>query len=258
LAYQMSKKQWAFSITYGQGMIALLTILNVFYPQYLSYTFIIFIIGMVIFTIVMMKSQLKHITSKEAKEIKEGRRLYKSDPSEIRELQARDTKLVAELKPMMKSAGLSLLSMVVVFVWYPVYFNYARNVAATTSDMFIRIIIFLLGYEIPYLLITLLNLWSRRIVKDVVQVVTNYEVYNKGVLGMGLTIKFPLEENKGGDTYKVVYNPSRRFVEFVIQRGKTTIRYRLYSRSCDRLADIIKRYGKPKNFEVIREGSPRR
>ncbi len=258
MAYQMSKKQWAFSISYGQGMIALLTVLNVFYPQYLSYTFIIFIIGMVAFTVVMMKSQLKHITSKEAKEIKEGRRLYKSDPSEIRELQARDTKLVAELKPMMKSAALSLLSMVVVFAWYPMYFNYARGVAASTSDLVVRLAVFLIGYEIPYLMITLLNLWSRRMVKDVVQVITNYEVYNKGVLGMGLTIKFPLEENKGGDTYKVVYNPSRKFVEFVMRRGKTTVRYRLYSRSCDRLADIIKRYGKPKDFEVIREGSTRR
>ena len=257
MAYQMSKKQWAFSITYGQGMIALLTILNVFYPQYLGYTFIIFIIGMVAFTAVMMKSQLKHITSKEAKEIKEGRRLYKSDPSEIRELQARDAKLVAELKPMMKSAGLSFLSMIVVFAWYPLYFRYARDIASSTTDLLVRLGVFLAGYEIPYLLITLINLWSRRVVKDVVQIVNNYEVYNKGVLGMGLTIKFPLEENKGGNTYKVVYNPSRRFVEFVIQRGKTTIRYRLYSRSCDRLADIIKRYGKPKNFEVVRDSSGR-
>ena len=257
MAYQMSKKQWAFSIAYGQGMIALLTILNVFYPQYLGYTFIIFIIGMVAFTAVMMKSQLKHITSREAKEIKEGRRLYKSDPSEIRELQARDTKLVAELKPMMKSAGLSFLSMIVVFAWYPLYFRYARGIASSTTDLLVRLGVFLAGYEIPYIVITLINLWSRRVVKDVVQIVNNYEVYNKGVLGMGLTIKFPLEENKGGDMYKVVYNPSRRFVEFVIQRGKTTIRYRLYSRSCDRLADIIKRYGKPKNFEVVRDSSRR-
>ncbi len=254
MAYQISKKQWAFSIAYGQGMITLLTVLNVFYPQYLRYTFIIFIIGMVIFTAIMMKSQLKHITSKAAKEIKQGRRLYKSNPSEIRQLQALDRKLVSELKPMMKSAGISFLSMIVVFIWYPIYFRYANAVASSHVDLPIRIAVFLAGYEIPYIAITLLNLWSRRMVTNVVQVINSYEVYNTGVLGMGLAIRFPMSEDEEGSKYEVVYNPSRKFIEFILRRGRTTVRYRLYCKSCDRLADIVKRYGKPRKFVVVKEG----
>ncbi len=248
MSYQLSKKQWIISIAYGQSMITLLTVLNVFYPQYLGYTFIIFIIGMVVFMAFMMKSQLKHITSKEAKEIKSGRRLYKSDPREVKELQASDHKLVQELKPMMKSAGISFLGMIVILIWYPMYFGYARGVAESTTDVLTRVIIFLAGYEIPYVLITTMNVLTRRSVKEVVQVVNSYEIYDKGVLGMGLTIKFPMDENTN---YKVIVNPSRKFVEFVTKRGKTLIRYRLYTKSVERVADLIKRYGKPPKIERV-------
>ena len=246
MSYQLSRKQWIISLVYGQSMITLLTVLNVFYHEYLGYTFIIFILGMVVFMAIMMKSQLKHITSKEAKEIKSGRRLYRSNPQEVKELQAKDHKLVQELKPMMKSAAVSFLGMIIILIWYPTYFGYARSIAEATTDVLIKVIVFLAGYEIPYALITTINMIARRSVKEMVQVVTNYEIYDKGVLGMGLTIKFPIDENS---EYKVVVNPSRKFIEFVTKRGKTIIKYRLYTKSVERVADIIKRYGKPPEFK---------
>ncbi|RLG79083.1 MAG: hypothetical protein DRO10_01160 [Thermoprotei archaeon] len=248
MAYQMSRKQLIFSMVYGQSMIAMLTILNVFYPEYLGYTWIIFLVGMVVFMGITMKSQLKHITSKEAKTIKEGRLLYKSKLEEVRELQAQDKLLVEELKPMMKSAGLSFVGMIIMFVWYFLYFPFARDFATQAEDLYLRLGVFLLGYELPYVTITLLNLISRRSIKETVQVLNSYEIYDKGVLGMGLTVTFPIDPKSN---YKVLVDPDRKFVEFIFRQGRMLVRYRLYTKSVKRVADLIKRYGKPPEMEYV-------
>ena len=248
MAYQFSRKQWAFSIAYGQTIIAILTIINVFYPQYLNYTFIIFIVGMVLFTVITMKTQLKHITGKEAKEIKEGKRLFKSKPDEVKELQMKDPKLVQELKPMLKTTMLSFLSLIVLLVWYPMYFGWARGFSAEpgVGDM-TKVAVFLAGYEIPYAIMMAINTLSRRRMRETVQVVMNYEVYDKGVIGTGVVIKFPLDTN-----YVVRISPVRKFIEFVKTEKGVTTRYRLYTKSYERLWGIIKKYGSPQKFEYER------
>ncbi len=245
MAYQFSRRQWAFSIAYGQTIIAILTIINVFYPQYLNYTFIIFIIGMVVFTAITMKTQLKHITGKEAKEIKEGKRLFKSRPDEVKELQMKDPRLVQELKPMLKMTMVSFLSLIILLVWYPTYFGWARSFAADQAvDTMTKIAVFLAGYEIPYAIMMTINMFSRRRMKETVQVIMNYEIYDKGVVGTGLVIKFPLDTN-----YAVRISPIRKFIELVKSEGGTTIRYRLYTKSYERLWDIIRKYGNPQKYE---------
>jgi len=251
MAYQFSRRQWIFSITYGQTIIAILTIVNVFYPQYLSYTFIIFIVGMVIFTAIMMKTQLKHITGKEAKEIKEGRRLFKSKPDEIKELQMRDPKLVQELKPMLKTTMLSFLSLLVLLLWYPMYFGWAREFVTTPegADVTMKIAVFLAGYEIPYAIMMTINMFTRRRMRETVQVVMNYEVYDKGIIGTGVVVQFPLEEK-----YSIRISPIRKFIEIVRSEKGNTVRYRLYTKSYDRLWDIIKRYGNPQRYEYEKGG----
>ncbi len=252
MSFQMSRKQWTLSILYGQGMIAVLTILNVFYPQYLSYWFVIFIGAMFVYMYFMMRTQLKHITSKEAKEIKAGRLLYRGKAEDIRDLQVKDRLLVQELKPMMKYTFLSFLILIATFAWYPLYFNYARNISQSTADLLIKVGVYLLGYEFPYALVMTTNLISRRGMKEMVQVLNSYEIYDKGLLGMGLTIKFPAESLP----YRVVADKSRKFVQFEHRRGGSVVKYRLYTKSVDRVVDILKRYGKIK--EIEEEGTVKR
>jgi uncharacterized membrane protein len=241
MAYQMGRKQWLMSIAYGQTIIAILTIVNTFYPQYLGYTFIIFIFGMIIFTFFIFRTQFKHITSKEAKEIKKGRRLYEGRPEEVMPLQKADAQLIHEMKPMMKAAGISFLNLIIIMIWYPLYFSNIGAIARDpATDQWVRIILFLAGYEVPYGILTLINFYSRRMVRNVIQVVQKYEVYDRGIVGYGgLTVKFPITD------YEVRVDPSRKFVELIKTTGKNRVRYRLYSKSYDRIMDIINRYGKP-------------
>ncbi len=247
MAYVMGKKQYLLSIAYGQSIITLLVILNVFYPQYLGYTFIIFVVSMIIFTAIMMKTQLKHIVGKEVKEIKEGRKLYVARPDEVLSLQKMDLQLINELKPMLKSTLMSFLTFIVFIIWYPTYFGYARSVAESITDVVTKVIIFLIGYEVPYAVITLINRLSQRALKEVVQVVSKYEVYDRGIVGAGITIKFPLN-----DSYSIKVNSRRRFLDIILSRGKVKVKYRFYSKNLSRLAEIIKRYGNPVSIEIER------
>ena len=249
MSFQMSRKQWTLSLTYGQIIIIVLTVLNVFYPQYLSYWFMIFIAVMFVYMYFMMKSQLKHITSKEAKEIKTGRLLYKSKSDEIRRLQVRDKELVKELKPMMKYTFLSFIILIATFAWYPIYFGYAGKISAG-ADIGTKIIVYLIGYELPYAFVMGTNLISRKGMQEVVQVLNSYEIYDKGLLGMGLTLKFPANDAP----YKVTADRSRKYVQFEERKGKVTVKYRLYTKSIDRVIDVLKRYGKLKNIKVEEGG----
>jgi len=228
-------------------MITLLVVLNVFYPQYLGYTFIVFVIGMIVFTVIMMKSQLKHIVGKEVKEIKEGRKLYVARPDEVLSLQKMDLQLISELKPMLRSTLMSFLTFIVFIIWYPTYFGYARSVAESITDVITKVIIFLIGYEVPYAVITLINRLSQRALKEVIQVVSKYEVYDRGIVGTGITIRFPLDNN-----YSIKVNSRRRFLDIILSRGKVKVKYRFYSKNLSRLAEIIKRYGNPVSIEIER------
>jgi len=244
----MGRKQYALTIAYGQSMIALLVILNVFYPQYLSYTFIVFIVAMVIFTAITMRTQLKHIVGKEAKEIKEGRRLFSMDSKDVMTIQSTDTQVINELKPMFKATMISFLSLIVLFAWYPLYFGYARSiVSAEGVNVLTKVLVFLAGYEIPYALFMIINRLTQRSLREIVQVVTKYEVYDKGIVGTGITIKFPLNNN-----YSIKVNSRRKFMDIIMSRGRVKVRYRFYTKNLTRLIDIVKRYGNPKKVEFER------
>jgi len=241
----MGRKYYALTVAYGQSMIALLVVLNVFYPQYLNYTFIIFIVAMVIFTAITMRTQLKHIVGKEAKEIKEGKRLFSTDSKEVMAIQSTDTEVINELKPMFKATMTSFLSLIVLFVWYPLYFGYARSAASAEGvDVLTKVLVFLAGYEIPYASFMIINRLTQRSLREVVQVVTKYGVYDRGIVGTGITIKFPLNDN-----YSIKVNSRRKFMDIIMSRGRAKVRYRFYTRNLTRLIDIVKRYGNPKKIE---------
>ena len=247
MTYQMSKRQLLMSIVYGQAMIGVLTVLNVFFPEYLGYTFIIFIIGMGVFTALSARTMLKHVRSKEAMEIKSGKLLLKADPKVVNELQAADAeRLTKEMMPAAKAMLVPFLGLIVVFAWYPTYFNYATPIARSTEDVLAKVLIFLAGYEIPYSITMGLNFLSRRMLKETVQVVQSYEVYDKGILGPGIVEFFPLDTKK----YKVVYSPARKFVE-LRKLGKPIVKFRFYTKRYERFVDILKRYGGVKDVERV-------
>ncbi len=247
MAYQMSKRQLMISMVYGQAMIGVLTVLNVFFPEYLGYTFIIFIIGMGVFAALSARTMLKHVRSREAREIRSGKLLLKADPKVVKELQAADAeRLTREMMPAAKAMLVPFLGLIVVFAWYPTYFGYATPIARSTDDVLVRVLIFLAGYEIPYSIIMGLNFLSRRALKEMVQVVQSYEVYDRGILGPGIVEFFPLDTKK----YKVVYSPVRKFVE-LRKLGKPIVKFRFYTKRYERFIDILKRYGGVKDVERV-------
>ncbi|MEM2019032.1 MAG: DUF2208 family protein, partial [Zestosphaera sp.] len=95
------------------------------------------------------------------------------------------------------------------------------------------------GYEVPYGLVQIMNLAGRRAVKSFVQVVSEYEVYDKGIVGAGITLKFPLKT----DQYRVEYNTKRMYVDLIqTSSSKTSVKLRFYTKNPERLYEVLRRY----------------
>ncbi|MEM3470547.1 MAG: DUF2208 family protein, partial [Thermoproteota archaeon] len=75
MAYQ-DKKSFALYQIYGQIMILTLAVLNTYYPEYLTYTFIVFVVISIIPTYLRMRTQMKGSHSGQLKEIKESKKIY--------------------------------------------------------------------------------------------------------------------------------------------------------------------------------------
>jgi len=230
------------SQVYGQSIIIALSVINTYYPQYLSYTFIIFVISMLIVSYYTVRTSLRHVIGAEAKEIRGGRKLIDVKYDEVMNIVKYDGKLNEELKPMFKTAMLSFINMFVVFAWYFIYFRLAIPYFESVADPTYKFIGFLMGYEIPYVGVTLMNLLSRKSLRTSIQVVREYAIYDRGILGSGVAIKFPLTNE-----YVVKVDPGRKYVELVkVSKGAVT-KYRFYSKNYERIAEVISRLGKPKS-----------
>lgn len=237
VAYYQSRKQLVFSLIYSQILIFSLAIINVFYPQYYQYTFIAFFIVAILFTSwSVRKSRIGSGISPS--EIKVGRLLFKTPRNDVLELQSKDTELVSELKPMLKVSLLNLVIFPVFLVWYWWYFDFIRTLTIEVAEY--KFLAYLIGYEIPYGLVQIINLFGRRAVKSFVQVIAEYEVYDKGIVGTGITLKFPLR----ADQYRVEYNTKRMYVDLIqtSSSGRTLIKLRFYAKNPERLHEILRRY----------------
>lgn len=243
MSQMYSKKFMMFSQIYGQVIIFILAITNTYYPEYLNYTFLIFILSMFIVMYITFRTSLKHIVGSEAKEIREGRKLLEIKSEDVMNIVRYDTKLNEELKPMMKTSILSFANMFIILAWYYIYFNVVIR-AFEGADLTMKFVGFLLGYEIPYVAVTIVNLLTRKSVRTMIQVIRNFTIYDRGILGSGVSIKFPLSSD-----YVVRVEPSRKFVEVAKVDKNSVIKYRFYSKNFDRIADIVNRYGKPKSEE---------
>ncbi len=243
MSHMYSSKLMIFNMLYGQAVILLLSTVNTYYPQYLTYTFIVFIIAMIITMIYTMRTSFKHIMGGDAKEVRSGRKLVEVKADEVMNIAKYDSKLNEELRPMMKTSLLSLVNMVIMIAWYYIYFNTVIHYFEE-GDLTYKFIGFLIGYEVPFVGLTLINLITRRSQKVMIQVINNYAVYDKGIVGSGVVVKFPLSKE-----YSVSVDPVRKFVEISRRDKNITIRYRFYSKNVDRIADIVSRFGK------VREGT---
>ncbi|MEO3993175.1 MAG: DUF2208 family protein [Desulfurococcaceae archaeon TW002] len=237
MTYYQSRKQLVFSIIYSQVLAFSLAVINVFYPQYYQYTFIVFFIVAILFmSWSVRKSRVGGGVS--SSEIKTGRLLFKASRNYVLELQGKDSQLVSELKPVLKVSLLNLVILPVFLVWYWWYFDFIRTLAIEAVEY--RFLAYLIGYEVPLGLVQVMNLAGRRAVKSFVQVIAEYEVYDKGIVGTGITLKFPLRT----DQYRIEYDTKRMFVDLIQipSTGKTLIKLRLYTKNPERLHEVLRRY----------------
>ncbi|MEM3659034.1 MAG: DUF2208 family protein [Thermoproteota archaeon] len=234
MAYQ-DKKSFALYQIYGQIMILTLAVLNTYYPEYLTYTFIVFVVISIIPTYLRMRTQMKGSHSGQLKEIKESKKIYEEGGSEVSRLMALDAQLTQEMKPL---AVLSILSIFVfifiLLVWYPMYFNFASSLTGDSSLNSFRFLVFLIGYEVPYAIMTLISFRQNKVSKNFAQIPRSYAIFEKGLAAQGVVIRFPI------DNYEVKLDSKRKFVEIVSKDEKRPQRIRLYSSQPSELFRLIR------------------
>ncbi len=234
MAYQ-DRKSFALYQLYGQIMILTLAVLNTYYPEYLTYTFIAFVAISLIPTYLRMRTQMKGSYSGQLKEIKESKKIYEEGGIEVSRLMASDAQLTQEMKPL---AVLSILSIFVfifiLLVWYPMYFNFASSLTSDSSLNSSRFLIFLIGYEVPYAIMTLISFRQNKVSKNFAQIPRSYTIFEKGLAAQGVVISFPM------DNYELKLDSKRKFVEIVSKDEKRPQRIRLYSSQPGELFRLIR------------------
>jgi|GEM_PF-1806699 uncharacterized membrane protein len=232
MAYQ-DKKSFALYQVYGQIMILVLAALNTYYPQYLTYTFIAFLVVSMIFTFSRMRSQLKGSSPEQLKEIRESKKIYEEESSEVSRLIALDAQLTQEMKPLAVSSLLSIFAIAAILIWYQVYFSFASSLTGDSSLNTFRFPIFLAGYEVPYALMAVISFRQNRALKKFAQIPRSYALFERGLVAQGIVIKTPM------DNYEVKLDSKRKFVELVSKDEKKPQRVRLYSSQPGELFRLI-------------------
>lgn len=237
MAYQ-SKRSFMANQLYSQVMIVVFAILNTYYPEYLNLTFILFVALSFVLLFIRQRSQLKERSLKQFKEIGSSRKVHEEDSTEVMRLMALDNQLVEEMKPLTRSMFLSLFVILASLAWYYLYFDFARSLVRDASLTGVYMfLVFLAGYEVPYLLMTSVSLNQNRALKNFVQIPRKYALFESGLKGQGMTIRFPM------DNYDVKLDSKRKFVELVSKDKQKPARIRLYSSKADDLFELIMKYG---------------
>ncbi|MEM2006743.1 MAG: DUF2208 family protein [Sulfolobales archaeon] len=235
------------SLLISQGIITLFVIINLFVPP--EYHGIIMTLYFIVFMSVFFMSTIRQQRrGSNVKEIVAGKKILVVKQEEITELQSKDLELVKELKPLLKASGVSMLSMVIVLIWFfIVYPTYVQHYFTTTSNsIFGQVLRLLALYEVPVAISFIIQTVSRKLVKKYVNVLRSAEVYTTGILGVpGFALRFPIQG------YRVRVCPSRRFIDFVKSEGNMEVLFRIYINDTEKLADIISRYGKIKVDRIV-------
>lgn len=233
MAYQ-DRRSFALYQLYSQIMIIILAVLNTYYPQYLSFTFIVFIAISFAMSFLRLRSQTRGPSLEQLKEIRGSKKLYEEESAEVLRLMALDTQLTQEMKPLVISSFLSLFAIFITLAWYYLYFNFAGSLVHDPSltDSF-RFLIFLIGYEVPYAIMFVISFRQNKTSKSFAQIPRSYALFESGLVGQGIVIKSPM------NSYDIKLDSKRRFVELVGKDEKKPVRIRLYSSKPDELFELI-------------------
>jgi uncharacterized membrane protein len=240
MAYQ-TKKSFIFSQVYSQVMIIALAVLNTFFPEYLSYTFFLFVAMSMVLSFFAVRSQLKGVGSEHKKEIQESKKLIEVNTAEISKLMRVDDGLNKELAPQAMSSLMSLGAMVFVIIWYYFFFPYV-NVLTQGGQVteILRFLAFLGGYEVPAVLMSLLAHKTREDAKKTVQILrSGYSIFEQGIVAPGVAIKFPTE------SYQMISEPKRNFVDLKKQDKESPQHLRFYNAKQSELLAAFKKHAFP-------------
>jgi len=242
VSYYPTRRGLLRSVAMSQGLITLFIAINLFVPmEYRGMvTTAYFIAFVVLFSYSMFRQRPR---GSLAKDIGSGRKLLTIKQEEVSGLQTKDLELVNELKPLLKASGLSVLSMVVVMLWflalYPLLVKPFIIGSGAGNGIVMQVLDLLILYEVPVVISMTMQVLSRRMLRRYLNLLRSVEVYTTGVVGVpGFAVKFPVE------SYSVRVNYARRFVEFVKREGGVEVLHRIYCNDPERLAELISRYGK--------------
>jgi len=183
-------------------------------------------------------------SKKEYNEIVGSRKLIEVKRTEVYELMMKDTKLSQELRPQFRASMYSFLIMFIILGYFWIYSSTVLPYTSASKDVMIRFLGYLIMYEIPIGINTLFQRFVfLKAMSQVVQIPYSYTVYEKGITGSGVLLKFPLEniEELKTDLF-------RKFVEVRIRQKsrRAPSRIRFYTKNVERLSELIRKFGKVK------------
>ena len=138
----------------------------------------------------------------------------------------------------------SFLIMFVILGYFWIYSSTVLPYTSASEDVMIRFLGYLIMYEIPIGINTLFQRFVfLKAMSQVVQIPYSYTVYEKGITGSGVLLKFPLE-----NVEELKTDLFRKFVEVRIRQKsrRTPSRIRFYTKNVERLSELIRKYGKVK------------
>lgn len=231
------------AIIYGitQIFIILLAVANVLYPQYLTHTILLFAVFLIAVTLTSYTSirrrarRLPKLIELAFDDVRRGRKLIEVRPEEVIKLVSKDYELRQEMRGVVRRSTINSLSIFIAFTWYFIYFRLILPNFAV-DELLIKFMLYITGYEVPYVAMILMNRINESIFKTLTYVLQGYEIYDKGIVSQkqGIVIRFPLDSG-----YSIKIYPKRRCVELTKHSEEYVLRYLLYCKDFTKVGDIL-------------------
>ncbi len=221
------------SLLMSQVFAIVFSLVAAFAPQYF---WILVIAFMLIIPFTMGFGALKARATGKYKEIVNARRLFKEDNA--MDLAMKDPKLSSELGQQMKMMLYSFVTLPLFIVVSMGYRSYILPYFQSSEDIIIRFLGFLFMYEIFVMIGRLVQLLMMKKSGFTLMIPQRYVVTEKGIIGKGVTLSFPLKN------YKIEANYRRKFVQLIPLKtsGRVKTITRLYTKDVERLKKILEKY----------------
>ncbi len=221
------------SLLMSQVFAIVFSLVAAFAPQYF---WILVIAFMLIIPFTMGFGALKARATGKYKEIVSARRLFKEDNA--MDLAMRDPKLSSELGQQMKMMLYSFITLPLFIVVSMGYRSYILPYFQSSEDIVIRFLGFLFMYEIFVMIGRSVQLLMMKKSGFTLMIPQKYVITEKGIIGKGVTLAFPLKN------YKIEANYRRKFVQLVPLKtgGRVKTITRLYTKDVERLKKILEKY----------------